>query len=244
MDARRQRVRRKIIFLLFLALPITLNYYSPALMTQGMAEGVLTASFIFWTGLFVTSLVLGRSFCGWACPFNGLQLGWEAVADKPLRRVRYLRWIKYALWTLWVVGVAAAAVAATGWNGVDLFYNTENIVSVDSPQNLIVYFGLIAFTLLPMTLGKRGFCQYFCLFGVWGIVGERIGHAIRVPRLRLTANRETCTSCKTCTRACPMSLPVQEMVDADEMRNTECTLCLSCVDSCPGKTIRYGFGRS
>ncbi len=144
MDTRRQRIRRKLIFIFFLLLPLTLNYYSPALMTQGTAERVATFSLLLWTAIFLTSFVLGRSFCGYACPFHGLQMAWETVRDKPLRRVRYLRWIKYALWGLWVGAVVAFAVSTSGWERFDPLYNTENVVSVDSPQNLIVYYVLRA----------------------------------------------------------------------------------------------------
>lgn len=50
MNTRRQRIRRIIIAALFLALPVTLNYYSPYLMTQGTAERVATFSLARSTG--------------------------------------------------------------------------------------------------------------------------------------------------------------------------------------------------
>lgn len=108
---RRQRIRRKIILFMFLLFPITLNYFSPALMTQGTAERVASASLIVWAVIFVSSLVVGRAFCGYGCPFHGLQLAWEKVADKPLRPVKYLRALKYVLWGSCVDGCTKGAVA-------------------------------------------------------------------------------------------------------------------------------------
>jgi len=244
MNARRQRVRRLLLALLFLALPITLNYYSPYLMTQGTAERIATFSLLFWGAVFATSLLLGRSFCGWLCPFNGLQQLWESVGVRRLKRVRFLPAVKYVLWAAWAVGVAAAAIVVGGWVRVDPLYMTDHGISVSEAGNLITYFMLVGITLAPLALGRRGFCRYFCPFGVWGIVGEKLGHALRVPRLMLVADSSACTSCGSCSKVCPMQLPVTEMVQANTMRTTECFMCESCVDTCPRGAIKLGFGRA
>jgi NAD-dependent dihydropyrimidine dehydrogenase PreA subunit len=39
-----------------------------------------------------------------------------------------------------------------------------------------------------------------------------------------------------------MSLNVMEMVQKQEMNNTECILCGSCVDGCPKKAVKFAFG--
>lgn len=243
MHPARQKLRRALIIGFFLLLPVTLNYYSPYLMTQGTAERIASFSLVFWAAVFVTSLVSGRAFCGWLCPFNGLQTAWERVSDKPTKQVRGLRWIKYALWAAWVAGVLAAAVAAGGWRRFDPLYMTENGISVTEAGNLITYYLLVAVTLLPALHGKRGFCHYYCPFGVWGIVGTRIGRALRLPMLRLRADAHACTRCRSCDKACPMSLPVAEMAQRGDAFHTECTLCGSCVDACADGGVRYGFGR-
>jgi len=243
-STRRQRLRRTLLALFFLALPITLNYYSPYLMTSGTAERVATFSLAFWLAVFATAFVLGRSFCGWLCPFNGLQQLWESVGIRPLKRVRFLPIVKYVLWGAWVAAVFGIAIAVGGWQRFNPLYMTENGVSVTGAGNLITYFLLVGITLAPAALGRRGFCRYFCPFGVWGIVAEKIGHALRIPRLRLTADASKCTSCGTCTKACPMQLPVTDMVQAETMRTTECFMCETCADVCPKDAIKLAFGRA
>lgn len=243
MSTRRQKTRRFIIAVLFLALPVTLNYYSPYLMTQGTAERVATFSLVLWLTIFATSLVLGRSFCGWACPFNGLQTLWESVSVGPLKRVRFLPVVKYLFWAAWVAGVAAVAIAVGGWTRFEPLYMTENGVSVTEAGNLVTYFMLVGLTLAPAALGRRGFCRYLCPFGVWGIIGEKIGAALHLPRLRLVADAGACTSCGSCTKACPMQLPVTDMVQAEKMRATECFMCETCVDTCPRGAIKLGLGQ-
>lgn len=244
MKTRRQRLRRLIIALLFLALPITLNYYSPYLMTSGTAERVATFSLALWLLIFATAFVLGRSFCGWACPFNGLQQLWESVSTRPLKHVRFLPVVKYALWGAWVAAVFGIALATGGWTRFEPLYMTENGVSVTEAGNLITYFMLVGLTLAPAALGRRGFCRYLCPFGVWGIVAEKIGYAVHIPRLALSADSAKCSGCGSCTKACPMQLPVTEMVAVDQMRTTECFMCETCVDVCPNKAIQLRFGRA
>ncbi|MBI5232420.1 MAG: 4Fe-4S binding protein [Coriobacteriales bacterium] len=243
MRSRRQTLRRLLVFAFFLALPVTLNYYSPYLMTQGTAERIATFSLAFWLAVFATSLVCGRAFCGWACPFNGLQQAAETVGYRPLRRVRFLPVVKYALWTAWAGAVVGVAISVGGWRGFDPLYMTEYGVSVSEAGNLVTYFALVGFTLAPLGLGRRGFCRNLCPFGVWGIVGEKLGHLARIPRLKLNADSGACSSCGTCTRNCPMQLDVESMVARGDMRETECFMCLTCADICPKKAIRVGFGR-
>lgn len=244
MSTTRQRVRRTVLALLFLALPITLNYYSPYLMISGSAEGVASFSLVFWLAVFGSALLLGRSFCGWACPFNGLQQLWESVGARPLKKVRFLPALKYAFWAMWVAGLGAVLASAGLWTSFQPLYMTENGVSVTEAGNLVTYFMLVGLTLAPAALGRRGFCRYLCPFGVWGIVGEKLGHLARMPRLMLRAQPERCNACGKCERSCPMQLPVSSMVAEGTMRATECFMCESCADVCPRKAIEVGFGRA
>ncbi len=243
MTTKRQKLRRSLLVLFFLALPLTLNYYSPYLMTTGTTERVATFSLALWVGLLLTAPLLGRAFCGWICPFHGQQLLWEIVSAKPTRSVRFVRWIKYALWALWAGAVAAIAVSVGGWTRFEPLYFTENYVSFDRPEALVIYYGLVGLVFVGLGWGKRGFCHYLCPFGVWGIIGEKLGAVLRIPRLRLVPDAAACTTCGSCTRVCPMSLPVSEMVADEKMRNVECILCGSCVDGCTKGGVRYGWGR-
>ena len=244
MHPTRQAFRRLALIVLFLLLPVTLNYYSPYLMTTGTAERIASASLFTWALIFATSPFIGRLFCGWACPFNGAQTAWEQVGIRPLRRVRFLPAVKYALWALWAGAVVAIAVATGGWTRIEPLYMTEHYVSIDSAGNLITYYALVVLALAPTALGRRGFCRYLCPFGVWGIVGEKLGHVLRLPRPMLVADAAKCTSCKTCDRNCPMQLPVSSMVAAEKMRTTECFACGSCADGCPRGAIRWRYGRA
>lgn len=64
----RQKIRRTLILVSLLVFPITLNYFSPALILEGAAKGIINGSFMTFSLQFLSSLFLGRGFCGWLCP--------------------------------------------------------------------------------------------------------------------------------------------------------------------------------
>src|SRR5574340_13065 len=124
-------------------------------MMSGTAEGVASFSLLLWLAVFGTSLVLGRSFCGWACPFNGLQQMAESVGTRPLKSARLLPLAKYALWAAWVAGLGAAFAYSGGWARFEPLYMTESGVSISEAGNLITYFMLVGLTLAPLALADR-----------------------------------------------------------------------------------------
>jgi len=73
------------------------------------------------------------------------------------------------------------------------------------------------------------------------IIGTKLSEKLKLLRLRLKTESETCVSCSLCTKKCPMSLCVQEMVKTNDMKHSECILCGECVDICPKKSIAYTF---
>ena len=216
MDVRRQKLRRTLIALAFLALPITLNYYSPYLMTQGMAERIATFSLLLWLSIFATSFVLGRSFCGWICPFNGLQQLWESVTVRPLKRVRFLPVVKYVLWAAWVGAVAVLAIRTGGWRVVrSPLHDGEWGVGLRGGQPGDLLRACRTHSRASRTRPPR--------FLPVPVPVRRVGHRRRAARglgaHPAAAARRRCRrpapSCGACTRACPMQLPVTEMVQAE-----------------------------
>jgi ferredoxin-type protein NapH len=243
--ARRQRVRRTLLYVFLLLFPLTFNYYSPALPVMGSAERIVCFSLLFWLTWMVTSLVLGRAACGYICPLAGLQELWDHSIGRRLVRVRFVRAIKYVIGVAWVGVIVLTAVKADGPDRVVLNYQTPHYVSWDSVQGAFIYVGMFGLvTLLCVPMGKRAFCHYLCWWAPLNIAGTKIKDAAGLPSLRLEAKRARCTRCGTCDRACPMSLAVSTMVAGDALRHTECVLCGSCVDNCPSGAISYTWRRT
>ncbi len=237
----RQKIRKGLLLAMFLSFPVTIYYFSPALIIMGASEGVITGSFVVFSAMFAVSLFLGRSFCGWACPGAGLQ---EACFTARNRPVNGGRWdlVKYLIWAPWVAVIVLAAIRAGGLQTLDFTYQTDGGISVrDNQSYIIFYFIVILIAGLALGIGRRAFCHYVCWMAPFMIIGNGIRNLARLPALRLLAESELCIECKKCTDNCPMSLDVMAMAKKGTMKNTECILCGTCVDICPRRVIRYSF---
>jgi polyferredoxin len=244
--ARRQAIRKALILISLLLFPVTMNYLSPYVITDAASQGIVNGSMIVFTAMFLSALLVGRLWCGWACPAAGLQEMCFAVRDRPARGGRF-DWIKWAIWFPWIGLIAFLVVQAGGYRRVDFFHLTESGISLyqpDQPQPFIfiIYYGVVGLVLiLSLTAGRRAFCHYVCWMSPFMIVGRKIRNLARWPALRLKADAEKCIDCKRCTQNCPMSLDVNGLVHGGTMEHGECILCGTCVDVCPQDVIRYSF---
>ncbi|MGD9029846.1 MAG: 4Fe-4S binding protein [Anaerolineae bacterium] len=241
--ATRQRIRKALLFLSLLLFPITLYYFSPAMILQGAAEGIITGSFIAFGLMFLSALFLGRLWCGWACPAGALQEFGSPINNRPVRRKR-LDWIKWVIWAPWIGLIAVMAIQAGGFRSVDPFFQIEGGLTLlqQDPPWFIVYYIIIALFLgLAVIFGRRAGCHTVCWMAPFMILGRKIRNLFSWPSLRLKPDEDACIDCGRCTRECPMSLDVNGMVHAATMENDECILCGSCVDVCPKDVIHYSF---
>lgn len=238
---KRQSIRKGLILISFLLFPVVMNFLSPYLIVVGAAEGIITGSFLFFGLLFVSSLVLGRAYCGWLCPAACMQEASFGVNGKKAGGGKK-DWIKYFLWVIWLGGIGAAALAAGGFHKVDPLYLTESGISVDSPMKYVIYYGVLTiFVVLSFVFGKRASCHYICWMAPFMVLGKKVRNIGKWPVLHLEADSGKCVDCKACEKKCPMSLEVNKMVRRGSMENTECILCGECVDCCGKKAIKYSF---
>ena len=225
---------------MFMLFPVLLNYFSPYLIVEGSASGILSGSAITFAILFVGSLFLGRAWCGWLCPAAGLQEAVFFIQDRKASQKG--NWIKWLIWVPWIALILFGFIHAGGIRQVNPLLHTEQIISVVDKWNYIIYYFVIGTVfILSLAAGKRAFCHYACWMAPFMIIGRTFRNLGRWPSLRLQANRESCTDCLTCVRNCPMSLDVNAMVHSPSMENKECILCGNCVDHCSKGVIRYVF---
>ena len=81
----RQHVRKAILLCSFLLFPITLFYFSPALIIMGAAQGIVVASLMVFAMQFLSALIFGRAFCAWLCPEAGLQEACFPIRDRRVK---------------------------------------------------------------------------------------------------------------------------------------------------------------
>lgn len=238
----RQRIRMALIIFSFVLLPVTFAHISCPIIKEGASEGIVTGGLMVFILIFVSSLFLGRLWCGWICPAGGLQEIYFPINDKNIN-IHRLKWLKYLVFLYIIfIPILSAIYSAGGLKTIDFFYYTDHGISIAKTGAYSIFYGQIFFiTLFAMLAGKRGFCHYFCPISVILIAGRKMRNLIRWPALHLSADANRCTDCRRCSEVCPMGFDVNIMVRQSRMENTDCILCGACVDGCPKQAIRYAL---
>lgn len=238
---RRQQVRRSLLLAAMLIFPLIYYYLSPYLIVEASARGIVNGSFIVFALLLVSGLIVGRGWCGWVCPAAGLQEACLAVQNKPARTGR-LDWIKWGIWGVWIGVIAALAFAAGGYRVIDPLYPNGAWISIIEPAGFMIYYVVVGTIVwLSLVFGRRAFCHYGCWMAPFLIIGRQVRNRLKLPALHLQAKPVACAGCNICTRNCPMSLDVMQMVKSNALEDPECILCGTCVDACPKSAIAYRF---
>ena len=236
----RQKIRKGLILFSFFLFPAIFYYLSPVLIIQASSKGIINGSFVLFFLMFVSSLFLGRSYCGWVCPGAGCQEAIFLANDKKVTKGDYFKWL---IWVPWIGSIVLLAIRSGGYYKIDFFYMTTHGISIGNIQGVISYF-IVLFVLIVLpsfAIGKRSFCHHLCWMAPFMIIGRKVRNHFKWSSLQLQSNPEACKHCHTCTDNCPMSLPVEDMVQKDSMENVECILCGTCVDGCKQDVLKYSW---
>jgi ferredoxin-type protein NapH len=243
----RQRIRRALVIVAFLSFPITMNFLSPYVISDGASSGLVNGSLVMFGLFFIASLFIGRLWCGWVCPGGGMQEMVEPINNRPVNGKK-IDWIKWLIWIPWVSVIVVMVVRAGGYRAVDLLLDTKNGISVAGTPDrpilfaYIIYYVVIGlFVGLAVFVGRRAGCHTICWMAPFMMIGRWIRNRFSWPSLRLVADAAACSDCKICSKNCPMSLDVNGMVQIGKMEDAECILCGTCVDNCTKHAIRYSF---
>lgn len=201
-----------------------------------MACSLGVSSFFILGTTLLGVFIARRAFCAYACPIGTIS-SWtrsifKAVGLKTIHLPngldRVLSLLKYPLlililWLTWtaselVFRACCPAYALIGHHGEDITYWAYVLAGA------IVLFSI--FFTLP-------FCRWFCPLAAVMNPFSRIG------LLRVKRNQDTCIDCGVCAKACPMAIPVDQMVQVNSAR---CIACFDCVSSCPKKVNALSWG--
>lgn len=237
---KRQNIRKFLLLISFILYPVTFFIMSPDLLFFGAAEKIMAGDVMLFGGLFVLSFFIGRLFCGWICPAGALQDYCSEVNKKPASN-KY-NWIKMVQFIPWILFFVYLVIYFGGFTQFDFFYKRALGVSLAGFGEWVMYIMTVAIVIIMAVLcGKRGLCHYLCWVSPFMIIGGKIRDFLRIPSLRLISVPDLCNSCGLCSRQCPMSLPVDELIKTGQIDHSECILCYSCADICSKKVIKSEF---
>ncbi len=204
---------------------------------------VVNTGLVFFALTILSTLLLGRWFCGWACHVVALQDLSRALLIKIGIRPRPLRsrWMAllpilaafymffwplvYRVYIQDPLAVREVAMAKEGfwdtfptWGPAILTFFVAGFVAV--------YF-----------LGAKGFCTYACPYGaVFGVM-DRVAPG----RIRVT---DACKECGHCTLTCTSNVDVsREVHDYGMVVDPGCMKCMDCVSVCPENALYFGLGK-
>ncbi len=229
----------------------TVSPIEPSEAMEFSKRGIVNAGLIFFALALLSTLILGRWFCGWACHLVALQdlCGWlmkkAGVRPKPFRS-RTLIYVPLLLGSYMFIWPAFYRLAIAPWLGtsdrlppwgVQAHLNTSDFWGTFPGWIVAVPFLLICGFACVYFLGQKGFCTYGCPYGGFFAPLDQFA----VGRIRVT---DDCEQCGHCTAACTSNVRVHEEVrDFGMVVDPGCMKCLDCVSVCPNDALSFGFGK-
>jgi len=208
---------------------------------------------LVFTGFLLLTLLLGKIWCGWICPFGTLQ-DWIAAVRRKLG-IRESQWswvqtdrlkpVKYAFLALLLL--IPLFIAHMGLHDdftlpfcqicpakpvLPLFAGNAGYFSVDTTNTITAFMTglsmvLTALFLVGMFFKDRFFCIFCPLLALISIF-DRIGF------VRFSKNVKTCIGCANCQRICPVDIrSVHTETSKKNVMSPECLACMKCAESCP-----------
>ncbi len=195
----------------------------------------------FWIGFFtiiLLSILGGRSYCSWVCPYHLLAEFGEKLHDyfvkkKKIKEHTYSIYLHYVFWIGFLI------IALVTKNIVFEDINPVGIISrslIYGPSIALLWVFLLL--LFEITYSKRFWCRYACPIGAtWAITGK-------AALLDIKFEFDKCAYCRDCQDVClvPHALWFVEKGKATQeihYTGSDCTRCGLCVDICSGDALSF-----
>ena len=163
----------------------------------------------------VTTLLAGRVFCGFLCPFGALQDFLERVIPKRFKR-ELPRALHERLWLVKYVCLAAILLPALAGSRVSIFPFLEPFGTVFFLSSSVVLWGIAGAVLVASAIVPRFYCRYACPLGAALAVASTVS-PFRIRRV------DHCDHCKVCEQACPTGA-----IEGPRIDFRECVRCNIC----------------
>lgn len=163
----------------------------------------------------VTTLVWGRVFCGFLCPFGALQDVIERVVPKSLQRTVPASVHEWAKWVKYIV-LAVIVVPPLLGSRVSVYQYFEPFGTVFFRSSDMLLWAIALVFLGASVVIPRFYCRYACP------LGAALG-LVSFVSLRRIRRVEQCSLCTVCEQRCPTGAIRKEAIDFPEC--VRCNVC-------------------
>lgn len=205
---------------------------------------------IFALGLALLTALLGRAWCGWACPQTVFLDGvirriehWVEGSHLQRRELDAAPWtarklfkksLKWALFTAFCLLLTHSLLAY--FFGADRVLEMMSRNPSENPGPFAFVAALTALVLFDMAWFREQFCLIVCPYGrIQAVLMDR--HTVTVqydaargePRRAKglpTHKQGACVACNRCVTVCPTGIDIRNGVQM------ECIACTACIDAC------------
>ncbi len=229
-----------------------------------LATGTLYAGLLWGLATVLLTIILGRFFCGWVCPFGAIHqfIGFCGKYNRSLKHKiginRYSPWqsFKYLLLFFFLVsafmdlsGILSPGhplIAGTLQIGlldpIPLLYRSVNLAlipifdgsAVHLSASVRFYEGALVIGTIFMAAVGLNFLRPRFYCRYICPLGALFGILSRYAIFRIGKNKPECTNCEICEKNCEGACS-----PTDRIRINECVLCMNCLKDCRHNTISY-----
>ncbi|AXA37504.1 Ferredoxin-type protein NapG (periplasmic nitrate reductase) [Candidatus Sumerlaea chitinivorans] len=233
-----------------------------------VAIGTLLTTHTLYAGLawalvtIIVTIIFGRIFCGWVCPFGTLHqfFGWlgqlprnhkqkiEANRFRRAQVIKYYILLVFLGMMLWPWG--RDRILQSGLlDPIPFIHRSVNMAVLPAVEMLLgkslstaprqyeggwVLGALFFATIFANFYIPRFYCRFLCP------LGALLGLFARISLFRIAKNARKCTDCTLCEPACEGACD-----PAGSIRISECLMCFNCLDdACTKKFLEYRIRES
>ena len=219
-----------------------------ALQNALAASGTRAGTYVLGI-LLLFGLTLGRTICGWLCPFGMAQELIHKIPSFKIRKSRVTRALSYTKYGILMI----FAIFIPLWYGLaqglpvpgfckylcpaGTFEGAGGLLASPANAGLFPMLGklftqkyiILVVVGLACVFCYRAFCRFLCPLGaVYGLFN-------RIAVIGIRVNADQCTRCGACLRCCPM--------DIRQVGDHECIQCGQCAAACRTKAISMCCGK-
>ncbi len=185
----------------------------------------------------VYGMLLGRAFCGWACPLGALHDLLSYLRGDKSFEVRRFWFVKF---------IVLFVVLGAAWYAMDtvfckfcpsgslfgaIFFRLRYPQSLTFNLPFAIHMFTLALTIFLALLISRFWCRYLCPLGAIA------GAFNKVNIVNISLDEKKCKKCFVCLEACGMGITKLKDIGS----STDCILCGRCIEACPEKVLRFAI---